>query len=358
MSKKLVKTAKQQFEERLRELTVIKEFQLTESDIYYLCENEHHEMSILRKIHDNEFYEYKYDKSYRELVESEEFLKEMADRFNEAEQLIKPLFEWYASADKDNEPFTLDDIWMCDLEIDGLSVTFEDLYEEVPDGRIVTAKEQWEKDTEGLTTVRNRDGNVLLVNITVSGVKFYDNYDGYACYSYPSLEEMRKDSFFVSRVVDELMRSANHNKIGDFMEWVREGDDFPLNPAVIYESEYQGFTFMKYEDKEESTEKADNRTVMNMYDPFNWLRSEGSGEWEWISEFCNDVNEYGRLDVLFWIIEGTLKAEDEFSNPPTMEEIKADYEQSFPLMLAGVFENLAKDIRKGELKFKMDYRKM
>ena len=131
MSKKLVKTAKQQFEERLRELTVIKEFQLTESDIYYLCENGYHEMSILRKIHDNEFYEYKYDKSYRELVESEEFLKEMADRFNEAEQLIKPLFEWYASADKDNEPFTLDDIWMCDLEIDGLSVTFEDLYEEV-----------------------------------------------------------------------------------------------------------------------------------------------------------------------------------------------------------------------------------
>ena len=262
MSKKLVKTAKQQFEERLRELTVIKEFQLTESDIYYLCENEHREMSILRKIHDNEFYEYKYDTSYRELVESEEFLKEMADRFNEAELLIKPLFEWYASADKDNEPFTLDDIWMCDLEIDDLSVTFEDLYEEVPDVRIITAKEQWEKDTEGLTTVRNRDGNVLLVNITVSGVKFYDNYDGFACYSYPSLDEMRKDSFFVSRVVDELMRSANHNKIGDFMEWVREGGDFPLNPAVIYESEYQGFTFMKYEDKEESTEKP---TVKNEF---------------------------------------------------------------------------------------------
>lgn len=254
MEKRLVKTAKQQFEERLRELTLIKKFQLTESDFYFLCENEHHEMSILRKIHDEEFYEYKYDTSYRDLIESEEFLHEMTDRFKEGELLIKPLFEWYASADKDNEPFTLDDIWMCDLELTDHTVSFTDIYEDASGVRVITAREQWEKDTEKLITVRNNDGKVLLVNITVSDVKFYDNYDGYACYTYPPMEEMRKDALFVSRVVDELMRSANHDKIGEFMEWVREGGDFPLNPAVIYESEYQGFSFMRYKDKAESAE--------------------------------------------------------------------------------------------------------
>lgn len=356
MSKKLVKTAKQQFEERLKELTLLTSYQGVKDENFYLCENGHKEMSILRDSKEHGFFEYKYQGSYQSMVDSEEFLYNMVCRFNEIGEPVKHIFDWYASADKDLTPFTVYDIWQCMEYLTQLA--FEDIYEKVPDVRIITAKEQWEKDKKGLRAVRYNDGKVLLVDITVSAVKFYDNYDGYACYSYPSLDEMRKDSFFVSRVVDELMRSANHNKIGDFMEWVREGDDFPLNPAVIYESEYQGFTFMKYEDKEESTGKADNRTVMNMYAPFNWLREDGSGEWEWISEFCNDVNEYGRLDVLFRIIEGTIKAEDEFSNPPTMEEIKADYEQSFPLMLAGVFENLAKDIRKGELKFKMDYRKM
>lgn len=356
MSKKLVKTAKQQFEERLKELTLMTSYQGVKDEKFYLCENGHKEMSILRDSKEWGFIEYKYQGGYQSMVDSEEFLYNMVCRFNEIGEPVKYIFDWYASADKDLTPFTVYDIWQC-MEYLSQEV-FEDLYEEVPDVRIVTAKEQWENDTEGLIAVRKNEGKVLFVNITVSAVNFYDNYVGYECYSYPSLEEMRKDAFFVSRVVDELMRSANHNKIGDFMEWVREGGDFPLNPAVIYESEYQGFTFMKYEDKEESEGKADNRTVMNMYEPFNWLRSEGSGEWEWISEFCNDVNEYGRLDVLFRIIEGTLKAEDEFSNPPTMEEIKADYEQNFPLMLAGVFENLAKDIRKGELKFKMDYRKM
>ena len=40
-----------------------------------------------------------------------------------------------------------------------------------------------------------------------------------------------------------------------------------------------------------------------------------------------------------------------------MEEIEEDYQKSFPLLLAGVFENLAESIRKGELEFAMDYGK-
>lgn len=260
MSKKLVKTAKQQFEERLKELTLMTSYQGVKDEKFYLCENGHKEMSILRDSKEHGFIEYKYQGGYQSMIDSEEFLYKMVCRFNEIGEPVKHIFNWYASADKDLTPFAVYDIWQC-MEYLTQSA-FEDLYEEVPDVRIITAKEQWEKDKKGLRAVRFNDGKVLLVDITESEVKFYDNYDGYASYTYPSMDEMRKDAFFVSRVVDELMRSANHNKIGDFMEWVREGGSFPLNLAVIYDSEYQGFTFMKYEDKEEPAEKP---TVKNEF---------------------------------------------------------------------------------------------
>ena len=114
----------------------------------------------------------------------------------------------------------------------------------------------------------------------------------------------------------------------------------------------------EYEDKEVRPSRLpDSVTVMNMFDPFNWLRESNGGTWGWISDYCNDEHEYGRLDSLYRIIEGALSPEDEFCNPPTEEEIKADYQNNFPLLLAGVFENLAESIRKGELTFTMDYGK-
>ena len=48
MSKKLVKTANQQFEERLKELTLMTFYQGVKDEKFYLCENGHKEMSILR----------------------------------------------------------------------------------------------------------------------------------------------------------------------------------------------------------------------------------------------------------------------------------------------------------------------
>ena len=268
MSKKLVKTAKEQFEERLRELNVVREWKMCDTEIYYLCEDSNAHVYLLRD-QDGEYKQLDYGQQYEALVFSSRFLCAMSERFVELDIDIKPFFDWYASADHDNEPFSLLDIFMCELEESHF--TFEDLYEEVPDVRIITAKEQWEKDTDGLIVARNNEDKVLFVNIMPSEVKFYDNYNGYASYIYPSMEEMRKDASFVSRVVDELMRSANHDKIGVFMEWVREGGSFPLNPAVIYDSEFQGFTFMTYEDKEEPVEQVDNNVDMS---PVESIREE------------------------------------------------------------------------------------
>lgn len=232
MGKRLVKTAKQQFEERLSELMLIKEFQLTESDVYFLCENKHHEMSILRKIHDNEFYEYKYDKSYSKLVESEEFLKEMTTRFNEADIPVKPLFEWYASADKDNEPFTLDDISMCNLEVEGHSVAFQDLYEEVSEIKIVTALEQWEKDSVNAKVAQHTDGDTYKVEVTDKAIVFYTYRSG--CYSkeiYPSFSELRKDGEFVTNYIP-FVRDSHPDDMEAALEWLA-GREYTMSEVSL-----------------------------------------------------------------------------------------------------------------------------
>lgn len=249
--KKLVKTAKQQFEERLSELTLIKKYDFIDTDLYYLCEDNSHEMSILREINDKEFYEQKYAMSYSELINSEEFLHEITMRFIEHhDEPVKPLFDWYASADKDNEPFTLDDIWMCSLENRDLSEVFSDLYEEVLDVRIITAREQWENDSKDANTLWENKDEILKVLITDEYVKFYRLDDAITCYTFPSLEKMRNDRWFVCQIVDTLSESCEHDKISPFIKWTRTGGDFPLPISIIFNSDYQDFTCHVYEDKE------------------------------------------------------------------------------------------------------------
>ena len=356
--KKLVKTAKQQFEERLNQLTLIKKYNLSETDLYYLCENEYHEMSILREIHDKEFYEQKYTMSYSELISSEDFLHDITMRFIEHhDEPVKPLFDWYASADKDDEPFTLDDIWMCNLEDIDLSENFSDIYEEVPDVRIITAKEQWEKDSNNAKVLCSSTDKTLKVEVSSSWVIFYDSEDIYSRSIYPPLEVMRNDALFVGRMTESMNEASMYDDIAIFLKWVRTGGDFPLPLSVIYHSEYSNYKFEDYEDKEKQPKKIPNCvTEMNMYDPFNWLRESDNGTWNWIAEYCKDHNEYGYLDIYYRIIEGSLVCtENEFCKDMTMEEIKADYAKRFPLLLASVFENLANDIRNGDLQFTMNY---
>ncbi len=249
--KKLVKTAKQQFEERLRELTLIKKYAMTETDLYYLCENSANDMCILREIHGTEFYEQRYNCSYLNLISGEEFLRAITFRFIDHYEIdVKPLFDWYASADKDDEPFTLDDIWMCNLEDEDHSVVYHDIYEEVPDVRVITAKEQWENDSKDAKELWSTGVETLKVCLTDDYVKFYRLDDAITCYTYPSLEMMRKDRWFVCHIVDTLSESCEHDKISPFIKWTRDGGDFPLPISIIFNSDYQEYTCHVYEDKE------------------------------------------------------------------------------------------------------------
>ena len=101
MSKRLVKTAQQQLEERLRSLTVLTTYKGVKDVTLYLCEDEHKQMSILRESEEWGYYEYKFKGSYQSMIESDEFLYAITCRFAELDEPVKNIFDWYASADKD-----------------------------------------------------------------------------------------------------------------------------------------------------------------------------------------------------------------------------------------------------------------
>ena len=245
--KKLVKTAKQQFEEDLNNLTLVCTWKMCDSEIYHHCVNGAGHFILFRE-QDEEYKILMYHKTYEELVLSEEFLFSVTQRFIDGRAEIKQLYNWYASADHEDEPFNLLDVYMSDLE--AVNNTYEDEYEEVPDVRIITAKEQWENDSKDANTLWENKDETLKVLITDEYVKFYRHDDEITCCTYPSLDKMRKDRMFICQIVDVLSESCEHDKISPFIKWTRAGGDFPLPISIIFNSDYQEYTCHVYEDKE------------------------------------------------------------------------------------------------------------
>ena len=223
MSKKLVKTAKQQFEERLRELTLVKEWKMYDVETYYLCEDDKAHVYLLCD-QDDEYKEYSYGMRYESLVFGSRFLCAMSERFMELDIDIKPLFDWYASADHNEEPFNLHDIYTCDLEESPF--TFEDLYEEVPDVRIITAKEQWEKDSQGAEVVQKlANGSIYKVAVTDGSITFFVHQDEgeYFREVYPSFDELRKDAGFVTEYLSHV-RDTHDTDMDAALAWLQGGE--------------------------------------------------------------------------------------------------------------------------------------
>lgn len=250
--KKLVKTAKQQFEERRKELTYRYQYELSETEIYYAYEGVNAYFCILRE-HNGEYKEIAFGEQYEAFVFSEIFLGTMAEYFRDHNLHIKPLFDWYASADHDCEPFTLMDIWMLDLN--KAECVYEDIYEEVPDVRIITAKEQWENDSKDFTIQENEGDYPFKVVIDDESLRFYYYEYGYYCDIYPPLESLRKDDIFIKDVTDRLLEFANYEGVGRLQDWIRVGGDFPLSFGWIFYSEYPRTDVIEYEDKELSQEQ-------------------------------------------------------------------------------------------------------
>lgn len=249
--KKLVKTAKQQFEERLSNfINPIKE--VCHYSTYYLCTDEQGFCVILYSYNEGEanvYKEFSFGKKLDDIYTDEDFLCFIVDYWSEyISSPIKELFEWYASADRENTPFSIDIILqfakVCNKTI------FEDLYEEIPDVRIITAKEQWEEASADAKVLTLDEEHTLKVKITDKNVVFYRSDDMYARIEYPSLEQMRADTCFVCEVTDSMNEANMQDDIAKFLRWVRVGGDFPIPLSVIFYSDYQNYKFEGYEDKE------------------------------------------------------------------------------------------------------------
>ena len=267
--KKLVKTAKQQFEERCNNLVYRYQYELCESEIYYAYEDGKGYFYILRE-QDGEYKELQFGMQYEALTFSERFLSAMAERFTEHNIPVKPLFDWYASADHDDEPFTLLDIYMCDLE-NAYSI-FEDLYEEVPDVRIITAKEQWEEDSKE-SSIQDNEGDIpFKVTMNESSLRFYYYDYGYYCDIYPPLDSLRKDELFIKEVTDRLLEFENYGGVGKLQHWVRFGGAFPISLGWIFYSEYPRADVIAYEDKELPQEQSIEKKDFS--DRFSSLKSD------------------------------------------------------------------------------------
>lgn len=250
MSKKLVKTAKQQFEERLRELNVVREWKMCDTEIYYLCEDSKAHVHLLRD-QDGEYKELSYGQQYEALVFSSRFLCAMSERFVELDIDIKPLFDWYASADHDDEPFSLLYIFMCELEESHF--TFEDLYEEIPDVRIITAKEQWEKDSQGAEVVQKlANGSTYKVAVTDGSITFFVYQDGgeYFREIYPSFDELRKDASFVTAYLSHV-QGTHDTDMNAALAWL-QGGEYTMSKVSLLDIYTVGkdFDHLCYHDKE------------------------------------------------------------------------------------------------------------
>lgn len=271
--KKLVKTAKQQFEERLGELNIFNHQSLDLNETFYCGLNSDNQFIMLLNDGDANYMESGFIDEYEAVVTSEKFLSAMVERFNEGKREIKPLFDWYASADHEiteSSPLDLRDLF--NLGIEEAFYQFEDLYEEVPDVRVITAKEQWEEASADAKVLTLDEEHTLKVKITDKNVVFYRSDDMYARIEYPSLEQMRADTCFVCEVTDSMNEANMQDDIAKFLRWVRVGGDFPIPLSVIFYSDYQNYKFEGYEDKECPKEQTIEKKDFS--DRFSSLKSD------------------------------------------------------------------------------------
>lgn len=250
--KKLIKTAKQQFEERLNELEnpFIEKISNT---TYYSCNDNDGHYVVLSKYEDSydEYSEYISSRPLIDIYTDSDFLCSLVDYWNEyRHEPLKDLFEWYATADKDNPPFDVEVILQC---YDRFSCTsFNDYYEEVADVRIITAKEQWERDSKNAKVATKLDnGSIYKVEVTEQSITFYVfKGDCYTKSIFPPFSELRKDNKFIIKYL-ELVRMSHDGDMDYALSWLAGGEYkmSELSLLDIYESS-QEIDGMEYEDKE------------------------------------------------------------------------------------------------------------
>ena len=251
--KKLVKTARQQFEERLEHFNLMQDWnnQCSFGRIGKDLDGE----GVVIFIHESEedgFSEYHYP-SFSELRDDSNFVQNCLKEFSCVEdEFILSMVRWFTYESTEN-PFDAVDIYFpADTFKLNSSVEFHDLYEEVPDVSIITAKEQWEEDSKNAKTSATLDnGSIYKVEVTEQAITFYVfKGDCYTKSVFPPFSELRKDNKFIVKYL-ELVRMSHDGDMDYALSWLAGGEYkmCELSLLDIYESatEIEG---LEYEDKE------------------------------------------------------------------------------------------------------------
>lgn len=303
--KKLVKTAKQQFEERLSELQnpVIEKIRDT---TYYSCDDQDGHFVVLSKYEGNyeAYCETIYSYPLMDIYTDADFLASLVEYWIEyRNEPLKVLFEWYATADKDNPPFGADDILQCYGK--GSHISFGDEYEEIPDTNIITAKEQWEKESANAVLVQTlANGSIYKVENTSEYIDFYIYNNGqYFKERFAPLSELRTDKNFTIDYLNHVY-SLHDGDIHLAFEWINGGEYKMSELSLLDICEVaKAKTITEYEDvevlQEQTIEKKDfslefQNLKSKMIEYIEELYGQGMNiDFDWM---CNNVHTIGWED--------------------------------------------------------------
>lgn len=261
--KKLVKTAKQQFEERLNHFNLTQEWS-NQSCVGRIGKDLDGE-GIVIFIHESEddgYSEYHYP-SFSELRDDSNFVQNCLREFSCCDDnFILSMVKWFTYDSKEN-PFDAVDVYFpADTFKLNSSVNFGDIYEEVPDVRVITAKEQWENDSKDAELCCNLDnGTIWKVQNLKDCILFFRKNDSdgfYHRYALPPFEELRKDASFVTEYIS-FVNDMHPEDLEYALKWIK-GGEYGMSACSmmdIYQSTKTMGTY-EYEDKEvEPIEKKD-----------------------------------------------------------------------------------------------------
>ena len=259
MSKKLVKTAKQQFEERLRELGLWKEW-----------EEQSCEGLVGKVLGDKDIVIYRYRKdegtfsemffpSFKELRKDSRFFHECLEVFvsDNSQDFVVKLVEWLVYGEKECPLHPVDVYFPAEHLQKESSHDFYDVYEEVPDVRIITAKEQWEKDSQGAEVIQKlANGSIYKVAVTDASITFFVHRGGgeYFREVYPSFDELRKDAGFVTEYLSHV-RDTHDTDMDAALTWL-QGGEYTMSKVSLLDIYEVGedIDHLCYHDEEERVE--------------------------------------------------------------------------------------------------------
>lgn len=91
----------------------------------------------------------------------------------------------------------------------------------------------------------------------------------------------------------------------------------------------------------------------NIKDPLGWMQDD-YGIWNLVSDYAKSET-YWYLDCIYhYLVEG-VNYDERVVEGKSDEDLKEEYNDKFPFLLAEAFENIAKDIRDGELIIKTEF---